>query len=79
MCEFSCQIGHAKPDPGPYAWCVRMLGGQPADVLFVDDREENADAARAVGLRGALFTAVADLRDHRLDAAAPGRGRLTEA
>ncbi|MFD3533028.1 HAD family hydrolase [Streptomyces sp. NPDC058664] len=81
VCGFSCRIGRAKPDPGAYAWCVRMLGGRPADVLFVDDREENVDAARAVGLRGALFTGVADLRatlrEHRLDAASPGRG-LTE-
>ncbi|MFF8262736.1 HAD family hydrolase [Streptomyces virginiae] len=81
VCGFSCRIGHAKPDPDAYAWCVRMLGVPPADVLFVDDREENVDAARAVGLHGALFTGLADLRatllEHRLDAAAPGRG-LTE-
>ncbi|MFJ7272660.1 HAD family hydrolase [Streptomyces sp. NPDC099050] len=78
VCGFSCRIGHAKPDPEAYVWCVRMLGGQPPDVLFVDDREENVDAARAVGLRGALFTGVADLRatlrEHRLDAGGPGTG-----
>ncbi|WP_406364997.1 HAD-IA family hydrolase [Streptomyces sp. NBC_01546] len=79
VCGFSCRIGHAKPEPGAYAWCVRALGVEPADVLFVDDRQENVCAARAAGLRGALFTGLdelrATLREHRLDAAAAGRGR----
>ncbi|MGI5478884.1 HAD family hydrolase [Streptomyces lavendofoliae] len=59
---FSCRIGHAKPEPGAYAWCVRALAEEPADVLFVDDREENVAAARAFGLRGVLFTGAAGLR-----------------
>jgi putative hydrolase of the HAD superfamily len=59
---FSCRIGHAKPEPGAYEWCLRALGTAPADVLFVDDREDNVAAARAAGLRGLLFTGAADLR-----------------
>ncbi|MFF8387021.1 HAD-IA family hydrolase [Streptomyces kanasensis] len=79
VCGFSCRIGHAKPRPGAYAWSVRALGVEPADVLFVDDRQENVNAARAAGLRGALFTGPAalraTLREHRLDAAAEGPHR----
>ncbi|MGW6026343.1 HAD family hydrolase [Streptomyces sp. NPDC055099] len=59
---FSCRIGHAKPDPKAYEWCLNALGVAPDHVLFVDDREENVRAARATGMRGHLFTAPARLR-----------------
>ncbi|QEU89630.1 HAD family hydrolase [Streptomyces kanamyceticus] len=60
---FSCRIGHAKPEPGAYLWCLEALGAAPDDVLFIDDREENIRAAEAVGLRGHLFTSPAKLRE----------------
>ncbi|MCX5195291.1 HAD family phosphatase [Streptomyces sp. NBC_00249] len=60
---FSCRIGYAKPQPGAYAWALRALGEPPGAVLFVDDRQENVDAARALGLRGHLFTSAAALRE----------------
>ncbi|MEU9033173.1 HAD family phosphatase [Streptomyces sp. NPDC048383] len=63
---FSCRIGHAKPEPDAYRWCLSALGAEPGDVLFVDDRQENVDAARALGMRGRLFTGAAAL------VAAPG-------
>ncbi|MGW7312162.1 HAD family hydrolase [Streptomyces sp. NPDC054854] len=53
---FSCRIGHAKPEPEAYRWCLSALGAEPDGVLFVDDRQENVDAARALGMRGHLFT-----------------------
>ncbi|MFD8980868.1 HAD family hydrolase [Streptomyces sp. NPDC059564] len=59
---FSCRIGHAKPEPDAYVWCLRALGLEADRVLFVDDREENIRAARALGLRGHLFTGPAALR-----------------
>ncbi|MGW2231989.1 HAD family hydrolase [Streptomyces formicae] len=60
---FSCRIGHAKPEPGAYLWCLEALGAAPDDILFVDDREENIRAAEALGLRGHLFTSPAHLRE----------------
>ncbi|MFI7320909.1 HAD family hydrolase [Streptomyces venezuelae] len=62
VCAFSCRIGHAKPEPGAYRWCLDALGAEPGRVLFVDDREENIRAAEAVGVRGHLFTTPARLR-----------------
>ncbi|MGW0904278.1 HAD family hydrolase [Streptomyces sp. NPDC002853] len=59
---FSCRIGHAKPDPGAYAWCLNALGAAPDRVLFVDDREDNIRAAMAMGMRGHLFTTPERLR-----------------
>ncbi|MBM7169515.1 HAD family phosphatase [Streptomyces sp. G44] len=60
---FSCRIGHAKPEPGAYRWCLDALETEPGRVLFVDDREENIRAAEAAGLRGHLFTTPAALRE----------------
>lgn len=59
---FSCRIGHAKPEPGAYAWCRAALGLEADRILFVDDREENVRAAEAQGFRGHHFTTSARLR-----------------
>lgn len=58
---FSCRIGHVKPEPAAFDWCIRTLGVEPARILFVDDREENVRAARACGMQGHLFTDAATL------------------
>ncbi|MFF5703527.1 HAD family hydrolase [Streptomyces sp. NPDC012794] len=58
----SCRIGHAKPAAGAYAWCLRALDAAPGRILFVDDRQENVDAALALGMRGHRFTSPAALR-----------------
>jgi putative hydrolase of the HAD superfamily len=58
---FSCRIGHVKPEPAAFDWCIRALGIEPARILFVDDREENVRAARACGMQGHLFTDAATL------------------
>jgi putative hydrolase of the HAD superfamily len=58
---FSGKIGAAKPDPAAFQHCVVALRAAPADVLFVDDREENVLAAEAVGMRGHVFNGRDDL------------------
>ncbi|MFD3720052.1 HAD family hydrolase [Streptomyces sp. NPDC058674] len=59
----SCRIGSAKPEPAAYEWCVRELGLPPEEVLFVDDRVENVDAACRLGLQGHVFTSPEALWD----------------
>ncbi len=73
VCAFSCRIGHAKPEPDAYRWWLRALGHAPDRVLFVDDREENIRAARALGMHGHLFTTPARLAQTlaRWDTAGP--------
>lgn len=66
----SCRIGSAKPEPAAYAWCVREIGLPPGDILFVDDRAENVQAALRLGLQGHVFTSPERLRD-LLEAAYP--------
>ncbi|MEU8702023.1 HAD family phosphatase [Streptomyces sp. NPDC048680] len=53
---FSGKIHAAKPDPAAFHHCVSALHATPADFLFVDDREENVRAARAIGMDGHVFT-----------------------
>lgn len=52
----SCHLGVRKPDPGFFAGLVRVLDRPPGEVLFIDDREQNVEAARGCGLRAHLFT-----------------------
>ena len=59
---FSCELRAIKPDPVIYRHSLSLLKIAPAEAAFVDDREENIQAARAVGIHGILFESVAQLR-----------------
>lgn len=52
---FSCDVRLAKPEPGMYEHALRGLGVAAADALFLDDREENVEGARRLGMHGLLF------------------------
>ncbi len=47
---FSHRLGIAKPDHAIYQHAVEGLGVPADEILFVDDKEENIEAARAVGM-----------------------------
>lgn len=51
----SCEVGCSKPQAAIYELTLARLGARPAETLFVDDREENVAAARALGLQALLF------------------------
>jgi len=50
----SCYLGVRKPSERIYRVALDVLGLEPDEVVFVDDREENLVAARMVGLRAVL-------------------------
>ena len=58
----SCGLGLRKPDPEFYREVLRRLGRPAGQCLFVDDRERNVAAARAVGLDGLRFEHAEQLR-----------------
>jgi putative hydrolase of the HAD superfamily len=59
----SCHTGVRKPDAQAYLGACAALGVEPAQALFVDDREPNVSAARALGMDTLLFDGnVAALR-----------------
>lgn len=45
-----------KPEPAIYAAAVEGLGVPAEEILFLDDRQENIDAATAAGLQGVVYT-----------------------
>jgi putative hydrolase of the HAD superfamily len=52
---FSHRLGIAKPDAEIYRHAVEGLRVPAGEVLFVDDREENIVAARAVGMMAVQY------------------------
>jgi putative hydrolase of the HAD superfamily len=53
---FSHRLKMAKPEPAIYAHAAEGLQTAPADVLFIDDREENIAAAHAAGMQAVRYT-----------------------
>ncbi len=48
---YSCDLGAAKPDPAYFVEAVARVGDDAGSVLFIDDRADNVESARSVGLR----------------------------
>jgi putative hydrolase of the HAD superfamily len=59
---WSYQLRMAKPDLAIYEYVLKQLGTRPDETLFLDDKQENIDAANSVGMRAVLFTDVDHLR-----------------
>lgn len=51
-----------KPEPAIYELALAGLGTEPAETLFIDDMEENIQAARALGIEALLYKGVEQLR-----------------
>lgn len=58
----SCLIGRRKPDPSAYRLVLDVLGGAAARVVFIDDRLENLEPARALGIRTIHYRTPSELR-----------------
>jgi putative hydrolase of the HAD superfamily len=54
-CTFSHRTGMAKPDEAIYMLAAQGLATPAEAILFVDDREENVAAARAVGMMAICY------------------------
>ena len=72
---WSYELGIAKPDPAIYRHTLEKLGTKPEETLFLDDKPMNVEAARALGMKGIVFSTVellrTDLIDQRLDRELP--------
>ncbi len=69
---WSYQLGMAKPDPAIYRHTLENLGTRPEETLFVDDKQVNIDAAKALGMVGIEFTTIEKLREDLLAAGLDG-------
>jgi len=59
---WSFQLKMAKPDPAIYHHALEKLGTRPEETLFIDDKNVNIEAARALGINAILFSTVDHLR-----------------
>ena len=62
-CVLSCDIGVNKPDPKAYAILLQKLKLPAKDVVFIDDREDNVQAAKELGIDAILFKSEEQVRD----------------
>jgi putative hydrolase of the HAD superfamily len=53
---FSAEVGMVKPDLDIYQFTLSVLKVAPAEVLFLDDRQENLTGAKMAGIQGVLVT-----------------------
>jgi putative hydrolase of the HAD superfamily len=58
----SAEVRLIKPDAAIYEHCLRGLGVAPSDSLFIDDRDVNISAARAIGIHAVQFQSIRQLR-----------------
>ena len=58
----SYEIGWMKPDPKIYDNVIDSLRVPPGEILFIDDIQENIDAAVKKGIKGIVFTSAEQLR-----------------
>jgi len=61
---FSYELGSVKPEPAIYQDAVRGLEIAAGEGLFLDDRTENVEGARAVGLQAEIFHTWEDFVQH---------------
>src|SRR5260221_172751 len=60
---FSSDVGLIKPHPAIYEHTLHGLGVSASEALFVDDREINIQAARALGMHAIQFSSIAQFKE----------------
>ena len=58
----SYEMGLLKPDPAYFQHVLNGLQTEPNDCVFVDDRPENVESARLLGINALVFESVDKLR-----------------
>jgi putative hydrolase of the HAD superfamily len=58
---FSADIGSKKPDRKVYEILLNQLKVPPQAVLFIDNKQENIDAAKLLGIDGIVFSNIDQL------------------
>jgi putative hydrolase of the HAD superfamily len=58
----SAELGLIKPDPATYRHVLDALGITAPEMVFIDNKKVNVDAAESLGITGHVFTGVGELR-----------------
>lgn len=59
----SCYLGVMKPNPRIYRLALQLANVRPEEAVMIDDRAQNAEAARSVGLRAVHYRDATQLRE----------------
>jgi len=57
----SCHVGLRKPSPQIYRLALDVLQCEPEEVIFIDDRPGNVEAAAAMGIHAIRYQGVEQL------------------
>jgi putative hydrolase of the HAD superfamily len=60
---FSSELGMVKPERAIFEAAAEIVSAAPAEIVFVDDRPANVEAAADAGMQGLLFSSAAQLRE----------------
>jgi putative hydrolase of the HAD superfamily len=60
---WSYQLRMVKPDPAIYRHVLGLVGTRAEETLFLDDKLENIEAAKALGIKAIQFSTVEKLRE----------------
>ncbi len=63
----SGEIGMIKPQPEAFQHALDALGCQAGETIFVDDRLENVEGARAVGMQAIHYIGRSDMNNRIMD------------
>jgi FMN phosphatase YigB (HAD superfamily) len=61
-CLLSYEIGAEKPDPKAYETLIEKLKMPAKEIVFIDDKQENVDAAKRLGIDAILFQSPDQIR-----------------
>ena len=79
---YSCDYRSIKPELAIYRNCLELLKAAPQDILYLDDRAENVEAAACLGINSVLFDTVektASRVESRFDIPVPSHGRRRQS
>ncbi len=62
----SGRVGASKPNPKIFSYLLQTFNARPEKTIFIDDKQENVEAAKKLGLKGIHFVSfpglIKDLR-----------------
>lgn len=58
----SCEIGMRKPDEEIYEYTLKQLDVEADECIFIDDKLENVEGAKKVGIKAIFFKDVKQLK-----------------
>jgi putative hydrolase of the HAD superfamily len=79
---YSCDYGSIKPELALYRKCLELLKAPPQEILYLDDRAENVEAASRLGINSVLFDTVektASRVESRFDIPVPSYSRCRQS